>query len=89
MNFALGEIIVTSGVVDRMVNNKAFRDFVSKSFNRYIDCEWDELDVESDTEDLNKQERIFSVYISDNDEKIWIFTERDRSVTTILFPYEY
>lgn len=92
MKFVLGEIVTTSGVVDKMVQDRAFGDFVSKSFNRYVKCDWgelDELDSKSNTEALNKQERIFGAYTNDKGEKIWIITEWDRSVTTILFPHEY
>ena len=92
MKFKLGKIVATSGVADKMVQDGAFEDFVSKSFNRYTDCDWgelDELDIKSNTEALHKQEQIFGAYANDDGEKIWIITEWDRSVTTILFPHEY
>jgi len=34
-------------------------------------------------------ERLMSVWMLSNDTKIWIITEWDRSVTTILLPDEY
>jgi hypothetical protein len=33
--------------------------------------------------------RLLSAYMTTNSEKIWIITEADRSVTTILLPEEY
>jgi hypothetical protein len=33
--------------------------------------------------------RIFSVYRTRNGEKLWVITEADRSVTTLLLPSEY
>jgi hypothetical protein len=49
-------------------------------------CEEDRLENEFAVEsDL----RIFSVYKLCNGAKVWIITEADRSVTTILLPEEY
>lgn len=38
---------------------------------------------------VNHEERILSVYTLKNGGIIWIITEADRSVTTILKPEEY
>ena len=38
---------------------------------------------------LKDGERIVAVYNIGDDDKIYIITEWDRSVTTILFPSEY
>lgn len=34
-------------------------------------------------------ERLLSAYYLRNGQKVWIITERDRSVTTVLLPSEY
>lgn len=39
--------------------------------------------------DIDKQYRVMSVYTLENNTKIWIITEYDRSVTTILLPSDY
>ena len=39
--------------------------------------------------DIDKQYRIMSVYKLEDDTVIWIITEYDRSVTTILLPSDY
>ena len=56
----------------------------------------DEEDKQSNDEALNEDfpEQILSVYNFEqlpgvSDDKIYIITEHDRSVTTILFPSEY
>jgi len=36
-----------------------------------------------------KQQRVFSAYKTSAGEKIWVITEWDRSVTTLLLPEEY
>jgi hypothetical protein len=38
---------------------------------------------------VDKRLRIFSAYHTTKGEKIWVITEADRSVTTILLPSEY
>jgi hypothetical protein len=38
---------------------------------------------------LENNFRLLSAYLTANGEKIWIITESDRSVTTILLPEEY
>jgi hypothetical protein len=39
--------------------------------------------------DFEQQQRVLSSYMTKNKEIIWIITEWDRSVTTILTPDEY
>ena len=39
--------------------------------------------------EADRQQRVLSSYRTCNDAKIWIITEWDRSVTTILLPEEY
>lgn len=38
---------------------------------------------------LDQQQRVLSAYRTSKNEKLWIITEYDRSVTTILLPSEY
>jgi hypothetical protein len=39
--------------------------------------------------DPRRRDRVFSSYRTRLDTKIWLITERDRSVTTMLLPEEY
>lgn len=91
--FELGEIVVTRGIDDRMKRDPTFNRFVQVSLNRYIQCDWGDMKTEdknSNNEALKEGNRLLAVYILPNtDVKIWIITEWDRSVTTILFPDEY
>lgn len=92
--FKVGTIVVTRGIDEKMKSSEIFKDFVIRSLARHIDCDWGDLceeDKESNDEALkNGDARLFSSYIYGSDkEKIWIITEWDRSVTTILFPEEY
>lgn len=97
-HFNTGFLTSTIGINEEMQNNSAFAEFCQNSFERHSKEDWgdlDEEDLESNNFALENKERILSSYrlpknISvDNESKIWIITEWDRSVTTILFPSEY
>jgi len=91
MKFSLGMIVVTRGVNDCMVIDTSFSLFIWESLKRHANCDWGELSIEDKKENdfsLDKQLRLLSSY-QHGGIKIWIITEGDRSVTTILFPEEY
>jgi hypothetical protein len=59
---------------------------------RHMNGDWGEVCLEDWAEnDLSVREgyRILSAYTLKTSAKIWIITEADRSVTTILLPEEY
>ena len=90
--FPLGKVVMTRGVNDEIAENAPFSKFVLNSLNRHAQCDWGDLgkeDAASNDSALNGEGRLFSAYIETGLKKIWIITEWDRSVTTILFPDEY
>ena len=94
MKFPTGQVVWTRYINDCVAENAPFAKFVMESLKRHCAGDWGELDVEDKkANDLALQEggRLFSAYIQPGkrDSKIWIITEADRSVTTILFPKEY
>ena len=91
MKFPLGRIVWTRGVNDRVAVDTLFAKFVVDSLKRHANCDWGELSAEDKRENdfsLDKQLRLLSSY-QHGGIKIWIISEADRSVTTILFPEEY
>ena len=91
MSFPLGQIVWTRGVNDRVAVDTSFSKFVVESLKRHANCDWGQLTTEDKrANDISLKEglRLFSAY-QHNDVKLWIITEADRSVTTILFPEEY
>jgi len=76
------------------MENREFASFIDQCFNRYIQCDWGdtcEEDKRSNRYAVKHGERILAEYkhTMHPDWRIWIITEWDRSVTTILFPDEY
>lgn len=94
MLFSLGQVVVTCGVNERMKVDPVFAFYVRKSLQMHSTGNWGDVcdeDWESNQKALKGGDRLLSVYNMDEDgeEQIWIITEWDRSVTTILFPNEY
>ena len=89
--FSLGKLVMTRAVHDKMNSDIDFAIGVLESFERSNRWDWGDWCEEDKAENelaLKDSERIFALYNIGSD-KIYIITEHDRSVTTILFPYEY
>lgn len=91
--FNLGSVVCTRAVSDLMDCDVDFHRFVNTAFRRYMSGDWGdtcEEDAKLNDAALVDGKRILSVYIQESlDRTIWIITESDRSVTTVLFPWEY
>lgn len=88
--FELGCVVMTRGVADWVEQNPPYRNLFPL-LDKHIQGNWGEIDEEdkqTNNEALELGNRILSAYTLDG-EKLWIITEWDRSVTTVLFPSEY
>ena len=92
MKFELGQIVMTRGIADAMEDNEVFKSEVNHAFAKYTNCDWGntcaEDSIMNDEAVETGDDRLLAVY-STSKGNIWIITEWDRSVTTILFPEEY
>ena len=93
--FDLGRILITPGAAQVLedVGQQPI-----EYLSRHIRGDWGDLaagdskanDVACQFEgDVNRQERIMSSYKTSKSVKIWVITEWDRSMTTLLLPEEY
>jgi hypothetical protein len=87
--FPLGRVLATPGALQACehagVNPLNLLD-------RHWSGDWGDLPEEDKKENefsVDKPLRILSAYVIAPEVKIWIITEADRSVTTILLPEEY
>jgi len=95
--FPTGSIVATRGVYDLACENPEFAKFIQKSLNRHVKGDWGDLDDEdkrANAQALKEGARLLSTYNDDRFPRhgvatIWIITEADHSVTTVLFPDEY
>ena len=93
--FKLGKTVITPGAIEALSKSNQLPD---SFLNRHITGDWGELcqeDAQLNNEaishegNIDKQQRVMSIYKTSKNETIWIITEWDRSVTTILLPSEY
>lgn len=86
--FSLGNVVMTSGAEDVL---NIFD--IIYILERHQSGDWGDMDEEDQATNeaaLNPEypQRLMSSY-EVNDETVWVITEFDRSVTTILLPEEY
>lgn len=88
----LGQIVITQNVNIAIKSNNKFYEFVMESLEKYKNKDWGNMckeDKEINDDAIKTGEsRIFAAYEKEKD-KIWIITEWDKSLTTILFPSDY
>lgn len=87
--FPMGQIVATPGALDAL---EASGQNPSEFIVRHVTGDWGEMPPEDVTENersLTYGSRLMSSYRTTQDVKIWIITEWDRSVTTLLLPSEY
>lgn len=93
--FKLGKTVITPGVIEALSKSNQLPDIF---LIRHVLGDWGGLceeDAQLNNEaiahegDVDRQMRVMSVYKTNNHETIWIITEWDRSVTTLLLPSEY
>lgn len=95
--FNAGNILLTKRIADQINSDKTFGKFVLRSLEKYLNQDWCD-GVEENTDAfiknnaiaLEKGLKLCGAYKKDDsNEVIWIITDADRKVTTILFPSEY
>ena len=87
--FPAGQIVATPSALALLEqSNRSPLEFLS----RHLRGDWGDLCHEDKTENelsLKYGLRLLSSYPVTETEKLWIITEADRSVTTLLLPEEY
>jgi hypothetical protein len=87
--FPLGRVVATPGALEAL--QEAGQESVTL-LARHVTADWGELDEHDRRENEFSIEhgfRILSAYTLSTGTRIWIITEADRSVTTLLLPSEY
>ena len=93
----LGQVLFSMSINELIAMDSQFSQFVLNSLARHTSFDWGDLckvDKASNHMALEEGNRLFSSYnipagIMTEHKKVWIITEWNREVTTILFPSEY
>ena len=87
--FELGQTVATPGALDSLGQAE---EAPLTYLLRHVTGDWGDLpeeDIEENERSLEEGFRLFSAYHLSTGVKIYVITEWDRSVTTILLPSEY
>ena len=92
MKFPLGALVVTSRIAEAQAENPALAVLIPGFIARHQAGDWGDLEAADKKENefsLTRHLRLLSAYKLPDGGKIWLITEADRSVTTVLFPEDY
>ena len=87
--FLLGKLVATPGAISAMA--KSAQD-PAVLLARHRNSDWGEVSPDdglANDQAIQSEDRILSAYFLPDRTKVWVITECDRSVTTILLPEEY
>lgn len=87
--FSLGQLVATPGALESL---QEAQQSPLEFLVRHVTGDWGDLGEEDKQENEFSVEngfRILSAYTLSSGQKVWVITEADRSVTTILLPSEY
>ena len=84
--FPLGQVAITANASVRLSTEEVFT-----ALKRHASGDWGDLcpeDTLANDTALDQGGRLFSAY-GQGENRLWIITEADRSVTTVLLPEDY
>jgi hypothetical protein len=89
--FPLGQTVITATAKARF---EAAPEFVQACLGRHAQGDWGDLDPEDAKMNdaglgVEHPDRLLSSYAAPSGGKLWVITEWDRSVTTVLLPEDY
>lgn len=89
MLFPLGQIVATPGALRLMEQYQVSPIFL---LTCHVQGDWGSIGPEDavlNNQAINQGDRILSSYFVHGEERVWIITEWNRSITTLLLPCEY
>ena len=89
ISFPLGQVVATPGALDLLDRTGTN---AMDLLQRHQRGDWGSVhpeDAEENRRSIDTRRRLLSSYVLNDTERLWIITEADRSVTTLLLPNEY
>ena len=85
--FSMGQICITTGAMNVLTEEE-----VNSFLYRHCHGDWGLVCIEDEEENwfsIQNGYRLMSVYATYDEVIVWVITEDDRSITTVLLPEEY
>ena len=87
--FPLGRLVATSAALQALAGaGRTAAEFIG----RHVRGDWSEMGAEdagANTVAVFEGSRILSSFALDDEQRVWVITEADRSLTTVLLPSDY
>jgi hypothetical protein len=88
--FKVGKVVATPCAIEALrESGQSPFEFVARHSSGDWGSDTCPEDAAANEQSLIDGSRLLSVYRTSNGEKLWVITEADRSVTTLLLPEEY
>ena len=87
--FALGQVVATPGALEAL---EEAQQTAEEFLVRHVQGDWKDLDAhdqQANAQAVKEGSRVFSAYTTKTGTRLWVISEWDRSVTTLLLPGEY
>lgn len=88
--FEAGTVVCTTNFQSKL--GGSWQKTAAAVLSRHVSGDWGDLsdeDKETNEQALKEGNRLLSSYDTDSGVKVWVITEWDRSVTTVLLPEDY
>jgi len=87
--FPLGRLLATPTALEALAEcGRTAAEFIS----RHVRGDWSDMSAEdaaANTVAIFEGSRILSSFAIDDEQRLWVITEADRSLTTVLMPSDY
>ena len=87
--FELGQIVETLGALAALKKSRTAAERIPHAPHQPRLGDLDEEDHKENEYSLEHGSRLLGTYKTSADDRLWVITEADRSVTTLLLPEEY
>ena len=93
--FEMGRLVITAALqhdLEESDTEKDWHDEINLFVSRHLFGDWGDVDTHDGSVNdraVVNGDRVVSAYTTTNGIKIWVITEWDRSVTTLLRPEDY
>jgi hypothetical protein len=87
--FALGQVVATPGALEAL---EQAQQTPQEFLTRHVQGDWEALNIhdqQANQQAAKEGDRVMSVYTTKIGTRLYVITEWDRSVTTLLLPQEY